>query len=360
MSVITPILVPQVNPNELEAQLIELNVVNGQAVRKGQVLGVLETTKSAQDLTAEADGYLLGLSARVGDRLTAGTVLAYLAESADAVLPETPVGASTLPADLRITVPARELAEKLNISLDMLPRDRLVTEATVRSLLTPAAAAAEEPDPSKVVIFGAGGHGKTLAELVRAMGRYELVGFLDDRADLPEEILGVPFLGGAEQLPVLRGKGVGQVINAVGGIGQIAPRLAVFERLRNAGFLFPAVIHPSAVIEPSAELAGGVQVFAQAYVGTDCKVGFGCIINTGVIVSHDCVLEDYVNLSPGAILAGAVKVGERALIGMSVTVNLEVSIGAGARIGNGATVKADVPEGAIVRAGSIWPEESPR
>jgi len=66
-------------------------------------------------------------------------------------------------------------------------------------------------------------------------------------------------------------------------------------------------------------------------------------------------LGEYVNLSPGAILAGAVRVGDRALIGMGATINLGVSIGAGARVGNSAVVKSDVPENGIVRAGGIWP-----
>lgn len=356
MTDLIPVIVPQVNPNELEAQLIELNAVNGTRVHKGQVLAVLETTKSAQDVTAEVDGFILGLTACVGDRLTAGTVLAYLAARPDAPLPSVDAEEASAPADLRITKPAKYLALSLGIELGTLPKGQLITEAFIRGLQKPASAPAREYDPNKLVIFGAGGHGKTLAELVKAMRRYELVGFLDDRTDLPAQILGVPFLGGSGKLSDLLAQGIGQAVNAVGGIGQIAPRLEVFERLRAAGFLFPAVFHPSAVIEPSAELAGGVQVFAQAYVGTDSKAGFGCIINTGAIVSHDCVLGDYVNLSPGAILAGAVTVGERALIGMGVTVNLEVNIGAGARIGNGATVKADVPEGAIVRAGSVWPE----
>ncbi len=79
------------------------------------------------------------------------------------------------------------------------------------------------------------------------------------------------------------------------------------------------------------------------------------IINTGAIVSHDCVLGDYTNLSPGAILAGTVQVGSGVLIGMGATINLEARIGAGARIGNGATVKSDVPEMGVVRAGTVWP-----
>jgi acetyltransferase-like isoleucine patch superfamily enzyme len=78
------------------------------------------------------------------------------------------------------------------------------------------------------------------------------------------------------------------------------------------------------------------------------------------VISHDCEIGDYANISPGALLAGDVTIGERTLIGMGVTINLGVTIGAGVRIGNGATVKEDVPTGYIVRAGSIWPEQHNR
>jgi acetyltransferase-like isoleucine patch superfamily enzyme len=80
------------------------------------------------------------------------------------------------------------------------------------------------------------------------------------------------------------------------------------------------------------------------------------IINTGSIISHDCVLDSYVNIAPGAILAGAVSIGEGTLVGMGVTINLNVEIGDNCRVGNSSTVKSDIPSGKIVRAGSVWPE----
>ena len=62
------------------------------------------------------------------------------------------------------------------------------------------------------------------------------------------------------------------------------------------------------------------------------------------------------NISPGAVLAGSVEIGTGTLIGMGTTINLGVTIGENARVGNGATVKTDVPDGMIVKAGTIWPE----
>jgi sugar O-acyltransferase (sialic acid O-acetyltransferase NeuD family) len=169
------------------------------------------------------------------------------------------------------------------------------------------------------------------------------------------QILGLPVLGGAETLPELHRHGVRLAINAVGGIGNYSIRQKVFDSLAQASFNFPAVVHPTAFIEPSAGLEEGVQVLSQSYISSDARIGFGTVINAGVVVSHDCLLGRCVNLSPGAMLAGNVRVEDFAQIGMAATINLDLTIGARARIGNGATVKADVPPDGIVRAGTIWP-----
>ena len=360
-----PVTIPLLNPNEPEARLAALHVREGQRVAAGDLLCTLETTKSAADLPAEQAGYVIGLRGEQGQVMQAGERLCYLAEEASWAPPaaETaPASEERPPEGLRITQPALALARQLGVELQHLPVDRLVTESVVRSLLSKPSAGLNLAPPASafdslaIVVYGGGGHGKTLIDLLRRLGTYRIVGVIDDGLPAGTQVLGLPVLGGAEILPGLHERGIRLAVNAVGGIGNLATRLQVFRRLAEAGFVCPAVVHPSAVVEASATLSAGVQVFAQAYVGSEARVGFGGIVNTGAILSHDCHLGDYVNISPGAILAGEVQVGSGALVGMGATVNLQVKIGAGARIGNGATVKADVPEKGIVRAGTIWPE----
>jgi acetyltransferase EpsM len=231
----------------------------------------------------------------------------------------------------------------------------------VRSLLVEPARELEnaakmgDMDIGAIIVYGGGGHGKALIDLLRALHIYRIAGIIDDGMSAGESIMGVPVLGGDELLAGLYAKGIRQAVNAVGGIGNSAVRIKVFQNLAEAGFSCPAVVHPAAYVENSASLAPGVQVFARAYVGSEARLGFGVIINTGAIISHDCVLENFVNISPGALLAGEVQIGAASLVGMGATINLRVSVGAGARIGNGATVKEDVPAKGIVRAGTTWP-----
>lgn len=362
-----PVIFPLINPNEPEALLAALHVGEGQRVEAGMPLCTLETTKASAEVLAERDGYVIGLRFSAGQTGRAGEVLCYLADNPGESIPESAASVAAaspgteLPPGLRITAPAMALARARGLDLSRLPTDVLVTESVVRLTLEEVAGPEFSPpsshfDPQAVIIYGGGGHGKSLIDLVRSLGTYKLVGVVDDGLPRGQVIMGVPVLGGAEVLPGLQAQGVCLAVNAVGGIGDISVRVRVFRKLAQAGFACPTVAHPSAVIEPSAVLSAGVQVFPHAYVGSDARLGYGAIVNTGAIVSHDCNLGDYANISPGALLAGGVQVGSGALIGMGVTVNLGVRVGVGARLGNGATVKTDVPDKGVVRAGSVWPD----
>lgn len=372
-----PVLIPLLNPNEPEANLASLSVGEGQRVEKGAVLCTLETTKSTAEVEAEASGYVVHLRFQEGQTVRAGDLLCYLAGSPDWKPPvddrefaeSSAEKSQPMPDGLRITQPALSLARRENLDLSLLPLGPLVTESMVSELIqsttspkTSLKGIWSDFDATAIVIYGGGGHGKKLVDLIRALGSYRIAGIVDDGilAHRPDgsshEIMGVPLLGRGEILEELHAKGVRLAANGIGGIGDPDLRLHVFQQLAGAGMACPALIHPSAVVEPSAVLSPGVQVFPLAYVGSLAALGFGVIVNNNAVISHDCQVNNYANISPGALVAGSVEIGEGALIGMGATIHLGVKIGRRARIGNGATVKAAVPEQGVVQAGTVWPK----
>ncbi len=356
-----PIIIPLVNPNEPSAMLAALHVTPGQLVKRGDVICTLETTKSTLELAAEGDGFLVGLAFGVGQTVQAGEILAYLAVSPDWVPASLPETQTTHPVGVRISQAALALARQYSLDLASLPGDVFITEKLVREAIgqstLPAASLREIAyHPNDILIYGGGGHGKSLIDIIRSLGTYSIAGIVDDGLQTGATVMGVPVLGGGQLLEHLYDSGLCLAANAVGGIGNITSRISVFTRLAQAGYSCPTLVHPTAFVERSAHLADGVQVFPHAYVGSEATIAFGVIVNTGAIVSHDCSIYEYSNLSPGAILAGEVNVGRATLVGMGVTVNLRVKIGARSRIGNGATVKQDVPEGGLVHAGALWPD----
>jgi sugar O-acyltransferase (sialic acid O-acetyltransferase NeuD family) len=257
---------------------------------------------------------------------------------------------------LRITKPARNLAEKLGLDLASLPADKLVTEELVFQYVRGDLFQVDLPPSDKpyLLIFGGGGHAKSIMEMVKSIGTYTIAGIVDDNIAIGKTILGYPVLGSRIILPAILALGVSAATNAVGGILDINIRVKIFELLLLSGFSLPALIHPRAPIELSAKVGEGVQVFANAYIGAEAILEPYCMINTNAVVSHDCHIGAYTHIAPGALLAGNVRVGEKTLIGMGVTTSVGICIGSGVRIGNGAIVLADVPDKAIIQAGRYW------
>ncbi len=365
------VLVPLLNANEPEAHLVEIHAKDGQVVQPGDLLFTLETTKDASDVEAPEAGFLR-IVAHEGETLAVGEILAMITETAEepldlptpdlaAAQPVDPASAasSVVSAELRLTKPARALAESLGVDLSTLPTDRLITEAVMRELVGKPSQVANlpshQPTNSQILLYGAGGHAKAVLEMVQAIGAFRIAGILDDNAALTGTyVLGIPVLGTRELLPQLVDQGLRLAVNGVGGIIDLNVRLKLFDLLARYGFAFPILRHPRATVEPSAQIFEGVQVFANAYVGSSAILHEKCMINTGAIVSHDCEIGAYTHIAPGALLAGQVHVGEKALVGMGVTTMIGLKIGAGARVGNGAVLLADVPERAIVPAGKVW------
>ena len=348
--------VPLVNPNEPDALVVDVAFPEGGHVSAGDVLCSLETSKSVEDVYAEVSGYVFGLAAKLGSSVTAGNVLCYLSEDPQWTPPADDDGeqGDDVPEDLRITEPALAVARELGLDLSTLPVGVLITERHVREAADVDRVEAPPADPSSVIVFGAGGHGKTLIELIREVGQLELVGVVDDRLARGSDVLGVRVLGNRDDLASIRRDGIGLAANAIGGISNMASRVEVSQALAARGFVLPALIHPTAFVEASASIGEGAQILAHSYVGSDAVVGKGVIVNTGAVVSHDCVLEDHVNLSPGCLLAGGITVGEATLLGMGVTTYLGIDIGANVRAGNGAIITSPVPDGRRIATGSVW------
>ena len=134
------VLIPLLNPNEPEARLVALHVSEAQRVGKGTALYLIENTKSAAEVLAEADGYVIGLHASPGDLLRAGERLCWIAERADWAPPPTDEGdlgpqGERVPEGLRITDPALALARRAGVDLAGLPSGKLITERDVRAML---------------------------------------------------------------------------------------------------------------------------------------------------------------------------------------------------------------------------------
>ncbi len=194
-----------------------------------------------------------------------------------------------------------------------------------------------------LVIVGAGGHAKVVAEAAQLSG-FEIVGFVDQSPGLwGTRILDIPVLGGES---VLDSSDHGDCL-AVVAVGDNELREQIVARLAARNVRFAQVIHPSAVISPSATLGDGTVVLAGAVVNSMAVVGNHCIVNTLTSIDHDCLLEDFVHVSPGAHLAGGCDVRRAAHVGIGASVLPDCSIGQRCVIGAGAAVTCDIPADSV-------------
>ncbi len=192
-----------------------------------------------------------------------------------------------------------------------------------------------------LLILGAGGHAKVVAETALASSAASRIAFLDDRALPP--VLGLPLLGPLHQSldPSIRE----QFPAALVAIGHPVTRQRWIAQLQAAGYRLPPLIHPSAWISPSAQIGIGSVVLALAAVQAQAIIGAGSILNTGCSVDHDAQLGNGVHICPGARLAGEVQVGDRSWIGIGASVIQQIRIGADVTVGAGAAVVSDLPNG---------------
>jgi sugar O-acyltransferase (sialic acid O-acetyltransferase NeuD family) len=196
---------------------------------------------------------------------------------------------------------------------------------------------------AKLLILGAGGHGKVVSEIAQLMKQWEEIAFLDDREDI-SEVLGIPIVGKLADLPALKS----EYEYAFVAIGSNTARLKWTEKLNQYAFKIPILIHPSSTVSGKSTIGEGTVIMAGAVINTDAIIGRSCIINTASTIDHDCILQDGVHTSPGTHLGGTVKIGERTWICIGATIINNINIGCDSVIAAGAVVTRDVPSNVLV------------
>jgi sugar O-acyltransferase (sialic acid O-acetyltransferase NeuD family) len=197
----------------------------------------------------------------------------------------------------------------------------------------------------RLFVYGAGGHAKVVAEILRLNGN-EVVGFIDnlDSRRKGEAFYGSVLLGGDEALSELLSQGVRC---CVVGFGDNRKRLETAKRLSDIGFSFASAVHPNAVCAADVVIGDGTVIASGAVIGPSSSVGRHAIVNTQASIDHDCIVSDGAHLGPGVVVTGAVEVGECAWIGAGAVVADHKRIGENAIVGAGAVVVRDIPEAMV-------------
>lgn len=184
-------------------------------------------------------------------------------------------------------------------------------------------------------IFGNSGHAKMVGEIATLQG-YTVFFITLELKDDSNEILEDDFFKSIQNTH--------SPVDVFLGIGKIEHRAALHKKLLEISKCnFPNIIHPTAWIAPSAKIGHGNYIGAFTVINTSAEVGDFTIINTRAIVEHNCIISEFCNLSPGAVLAGNVLIDEQSFLGLNCSVIESIRVSKNTIVGAGAVVTKEHP-----------------
>ena len=197
-----------------------------------------------------------------------------------------------------------------------------------------------------IILFGAGGHARSVIGVLRAEARWQLGGLLDDNP--PEEqteVLGVPILGGQEQLDALRQSGIHKAMVSISN-NVIRGKLA--EVLRTHGFELITIRHPAACMMTECSVGEGAFLHAMSIIGPACEIGPNVIVQPFTSVGHENRIGECVQFCPGVHVGGCVEIGDYSFFGPGSVIYPGVKIGRHVSVGANSVIHKDVPDHAVL------------
>ena len=191
---------------------------------------------------------------------------------------------------------------------------------------------------SSLLVFGAGGHGKVVAETAKSSGEWNRIAFVDDKYPGLDEVAGFAVIGSIEDGMDMKDS----FSSAIVAIGDNSLRVRLAEELFSGGFNVPVILHPTAVVAETASIGRGSVVLANSVVQSNASLGRSVILNTLSSIDHDCQIGNGVHLSPGTHLGGDVRIGDNTFLGVGVSVIRGIEIGGNTVIGGGAVVVKNI------------------
>ena len=195
-----------------------------------------------------------------------------------------------------------------------------------------------------LVIVGAGGFSRQIAELVEELNRiaprWRLTGFLDDNPDLAgRQVMGYPVSG-----PLEAGAGCQSARFVIGIANYRKPdaRRIVSARLGFEPGRYATLIHPSASVSIRAKVGPGTVILQNVVVSHDVVIGGHVLVSPGCVVGHGSVIGDFATFAAHVTLSGSCRIGPAAYLGSHSTVLEDIRVGEGALVGIGAVVLNDV------------------
>ena len=193
-----------------------------------------------------------------------------------------------------------------------------------------------------VIVLGTGKHAEVVIEIIEAQGNYQILGVVSSAPNAPKELLGYEYLGNFDIFKSLDKQSTIKVVNGLGGWAEQQFRVTMFHKIREQGYVFATVIHPSATIAKNVTIDEGSMVGSNATLMTGAKIGKNVIISSASLIAHHTEIEDHVLISGGVNIGADVIIKKQSIIGFSAVVASRIEVGEKALVATGAVAVKNV------------------
>ena len=176
-----------------------------------------------------------------------------------------------------------------------------------------------------ILLVGGGGHCRSVIDVIEQEARYKIIGIIDKKELIGQEILGYKVIGCDDDLEELF-ENYKYAFVTIGQIRSNSLKVKLFNLLESIGYTLPLIISPLAYVSKHSTLGRGTVIMHHALVNANTNIGANCIINSKSLIEHDAIVENHCHISTGAIVNGGVIVKQNSFIGSNTTTKEYISV----------------------------------
>jgi len=347
----------QVGVNEDRGILQKWLVEEGHFISVGTIMCEFETTKTVIEIEAENEGYIVPIVEESAEVKVGDTIAVIVADKNNIKGAKSKyyklkdAGKEKSNAKYKITTKAKELIEKHNINLNLIPYKKGIIRTKDILLIIKESEGSStdyelsyDPELQPLIIYGAGKGAITLFEAIDIKSTYNVVCFVDDNKSHGKSLLNLPVFHSSE-LSTLKNKGIKfiacEIMNG-------KTRLRIKDEVEKLGYELVNVIHPKTYISKSVKIGKGNYIKSSAIIETNTTIGDCCIIDNGAVIAHDNRIGNGCHIAPGVSLGSSISIGDFSVIGIGACISTDLIIGKNCIISVGSSVTKDVPNNSIV------------
>lgn len=382
---ILPVKMTKISANDDNGTIVEWLHTTSEEVNKGEILCIVETTKSIFEIESPSSGYFFPLRS-VGEAVEVGVTIGAITDTQvtqDEVIrllekeeqtQENPAPVSEI-SGLTLTLKAQLMAKRLGIDPAELAQDgKKITEEDVRKYAESKNTSLQSDRPQmdtvrdrylegkieRVLIIGGGDGAVQVLDVLAKTPGQQAVAILDDNPELRgKKVNGVPVTGGIDTDQIVDLYEKGEFDAAIISISTIIKlRAEIFEKLKGRGIPFANVIHPSVVKGINVKLGEGNVIMAFTHLGACASLGDNNFISAYCSIEHHNEMGNHCSFGPGVVTSSRVIFGDQVRCGTGIFIEPKISIGARSVIGSGCIIWQDVPEGVVLKSKLNYVERS--